>query len=169
MQQNAHHQLGKISKEHERITLHLEDEKRELEQREKELCKREADNEKERRMLHFEKQTNEKATLEKKQAEENVLNLAEDHNRETEKLLKKIVELEKTLEAKEAMELEIERMRETLHTIKQNLEEKEEELEGLEALNQVLIVKEHKSCQELQEARNELINASFLFSEGLIQ
>ncbi|KAF9589247.1 hypothetical protein IFM89_021239 [Coptis chinensis] len=39
----------------------------------------------------------------------------------------------------------------------QSLEEKEGELEDLEALNQALIVKERKSNDELQEARKELI------------
>lgn len=43
------------------------------------------------------------------------------------------------------------------------LREKERELEDLEALNQILIVSERKSNNELQEARKELINVSFFF------
>ncbi|KAL5703598.1 hypothetical protein ACHQM5_022127 [Ranunculus cassubicifolius] len=39
-----------------------------------------------------------------------------------------------------------------------NLDEEEEELENLETLNQILILKEQKSNDELQEARTELIS-----------
>ena len=42
--------------------------------------------------------------------------------------------------------------------IQEELKEKEEELESLEALNQTLVVKERKSNDELQEARKELIS-----------
>lgn len=97
---------------------------------------------------------------------------------EKEKLHKKIIELEKKLDAKQALELEIERMKGALQvmkhmgededlevkskmdTIRQELKEKEEELEVLEDLNQALIVKERKTNDELQEARKELISVS---------
>lgn len=46
--------------------------------------------------------------------------------------------------------------------IERDLKEKEEELDNLEELNQMLIVKEQKSNDELQEARKELINVSAL-------
>ncbi|RVW66153.1 hypothetical protein CK203_007403 [Vitis vinifera] len=42
--------------------------------------------------------------------------------------------------------------------IQEELKEKEEELDDLEALNQALVVKERKSNDELQEARKELIS-----------
>ena len=48
-------------------------------------------------------------------------------------------------------------------TIQEDLKQKEEELEGLEALNQALVVKERKSNDELQDAWKELINVSVHF------
>ncbi|KAK7839653.1 protein involved in de novo 2 [Quercus suber] len=130
-----------------------------LEQREKELQQREAQNETERRELHDEKKRIEK-----------------------EKLHSKIIELEKKLDARQALELEIEWMRGALHVlkhmgedgdmelkknmdaIKEDLKEKEEELEHMEALQQALVIKERKSNDELQEAHKELISVSVCLS-----
>ena len=101
---------------------------------------------------------------------------------EKEKLHSKIIELEKKLDARQALELEIERMRGALHVmkhmgedgdmevkknmdaIKEDLKEKEEELEHMEALQQALVIKERKSNDELQEARKELISVSVCLS-----
>lgn len=98
--------------------------------------------------------------------------------REKENHRRKIIELEKQLDAKQALELEIQRMRGALEVIKHmgddtdtetkkrmdviraDLQEKEEELEDLDALNQTLMVKERKTNDELQDARKELINVS---------
>ena len=100
----------------------------------------------------------------------------EQWQREKENLHKRIIELERKLDAKQALELEIERMRGALQVMKhmrenrdmdmkikmdeiqEELKEKEEELDDLEALNQALVVKERKSNDELQEARKELIS-----------
>ncbi|KAK2995948.1 hypothetical protein RJ640_003740 [Escallonia rubra] len=176
MQQNARGHMENIFKEHERITLQLERQNRELQQREKELEMREAHNENERRNLYLEKKMNERATLEQKKADENVVRLADDQKREKELLHKRIIELEKKLDAKQALELEIEHMRGALQVMKhmgddgdtkvkkqiediqRDLLDKEEELEGLEALNQALVIKERKTNDELQDARKELIN-----------
>ncbi|KAJ7012610.1 hypothetical protein NC653_002610 [Populus alba x Populus x berolinensis] len=49
-------------------------------------------------------------------------------------------------------------IRAKMDTVRQELKEKEEELRGLEELNQALIVQEHKINDELQEALKELIN-----------
>ncbi|GAU17326.1 hypothetical protein TSUD_110430 [Trifolium subterraneum] len=95
--------------------------------------------------------------------------------KEKEKLYKKIHELERGLDAKQALELEIEQLRgalqvmnhigdtdleekKKLEAIKMDLQEKEEELEGEEALLQSLIIKERKSNDELQDARKKLIS-----------
>nr|POE51449.1 protein involved in de novo 2 [Quercus suber] len=120
------------------------------------------------------------ASLEQDKADVNVLKLAEDQKRQKEELHKRIIQLEKQLDAKQALELEIERLRGSLNvmkhmgddgdveilekviTILKQLQEKEGELEDLEALNQTLIVKERKSNDELQEARKELVNVSVL-------
>ena len=47
-----------------------------------------------------------------------------------------------------------------MDTVREELKEKEEELDGLELLNQALIIKERKTNDELQDARKELISAS---------
>ena len=47
--------------------------------------------------------------------------------------------------------------------ILKDLREKEQSLEELDALNQMLIIRERKSNDELQEARKELIDVSFGF------
>ncbi|KAK3017534.1 hypothetical protein RJ639_007209 [Escallonia herrerae] len=175
MQQNARGHMENIFKEHERITRQLERQNRELQQQEKELETQEAHNENERRNLYLEKKMNERATLEQKKADENVVRLADDQKREKELLHKRIIELEKKLDAKQALELEIEHMRGALQVMKhmgddgetnvkkqiediqRDLLDKEEELEGLEALNQALVIKERKTNDELQDAQKELI------------
>lgn len=53
-----------------------------------------------------------------------------------------------------------EKVAEKLHALQQQLEDKEEDHQHLEALCQALIVKECKTNDELQEARKELINVS---------
>lgn len=98
--------------------------------------------------------------------------------RQKEDLHKRIIQLEKQLDAKQAVELEIEQLRGSLNVMKhiedegdqevlkkvdtllKSLREKEEEYDGLEALNQTLIVKERNSNDELQDARKELVNVS---------
>uniref|UniRef100_A0A5B7ATY4 Factor of DNA methylation 1-5/IDN2 domain-containing protein n=1 Tax=Davidia involucrata TaxID=16924 RepID=A0A5B7ATY4_DAVIN len=175
MQQNVRGELKKILKVQEKISLLCEGRCKELEQREKELEKREAQIENERRKICCEKKMNERATMGQMKVEENDLWLAEYQKREKE-LHKRIIELEKKLDAKQALELEIERMKGALlvmkhmgedadlevkkkmDAIQEDLKQKEVELEDLEALNQALIVREHKSNYELHEARKELID-----------
>lgn len=96
--------------------------------------------------------------------------------REKDKLHKKIIELEKELDSKQALELARERYKGALEVMKhmggdedielnknmaeirKKLEETEEELQGLDDLNQTLIVKERRSNEELQQARKEIIS-----------
>lgn len=176
MQQNEHDHFEEISVEHEKVTRLLLAQREELKQREKQLQRREVQNENDRLELHHEKKMNERATLEQKRADESVLRLAEEQKREKEKLHKKIFDLEKKLDAKQALELEIECMKNSLQimkhmgededldvkkkmdTVREELKEKEEELDGLEQLNQALIIKERKTNDELQDARKELIS-----------
>ncbi|KAG6760067.1 hypothetical protein POTOM_036568 [Populus tomentosa] len=232
MQQNEHDHFEEISVEHEKATRLLLAQREELKQREKQLQRREVQNENDRLKLHHEKKMvtylaflkaanflilqfwkakakatnlnispslplvvgffltngaptltttlgiNERATLEQKRADESVLRLAEEQKREKEKLHKKIFDLEKKLDAKQALELEIECMKNSLQimkhmgededldvkkkmdTVREELKEKKEELDGLEQLNQALIIKERKTNDELQDARKELISAS---------
>ncbi|KAJ6311948.1 hypothetical protein OIU77_013657 [Salix suchowensis] len=200
MQQNEHDHFEEISVEHEKVTRLLLAQNEELKQREKQLQRREAQNENERLKLHHEKKMMPPKPLvhsvmfgyvegyqklvhimreqpwSRKRADESVLRLAEEQKREKEKLHKKIIDLEKKLDAKQALELEIECMKNSLQimkhmgededldvkkkmdTVREELKEKEEELDGLELLNQALIIKERKTNDELQDARKELIN-----------
>ncbi|KAE7995202.1 hypothetical protein FH972_000027 [Carpinus fangiana] len=105
-----------------------------------------------------------------------------EQKREKEILYGKIIQLEKRLDAKKALELEVEHLREALEllacklemrehiymvrdlevqkkmdAIVEDLKDKEEELSSLEAMNQILMIKERKTNDELQEARKELI------------
>ena len=57
-------------------------------------------------------------------------------------------------------EVEDSEMKTKMEKIQKELEEKEEELDGLEDLNQTLIVQERKCNDELQDARKELIKVS---------
>ncbi|KAJ0917595.1 putative XS domain-containing protein [Helianthus annuus] len=167
MQKKADEQLKMITTEHEQS-------KRLLEDREKELRAREAKNENEQRKLDYEKRMNEMAIQEQIKADERMLKLAVDQKREKEKLHQKIIKLEKKLDEKQRLELEIKQMKGAIEVMKHmteedleaknkmkslqnDLKEKEEELEGLEELNQALIVKERKTNDELVDARKELI------------
>ncbi|KAL4571067.1 hypothetical protein LXL04_017817 [Taraxacum kok-saghyz] len=167
MQEKVNEQLQKISIEHEQTKMQLEE-------HEKELREREALNESEQKKLDYEKKMNELAILEQKKADDRMLKLADDQKIEKEKLHQKIIELQKQIDEKQRLVLQINQMKGAIEvmkhmpeedmeakkkfdSIKEELKEKEEELEDLEALNQALIVKERKSNDELQDARKELI------------
>ncbi|KEH39446.1 XH/XS domain protein [Medicago truncatula] len=153
----------KVSKDHEKARLELEARRNELISREKDLQKREVDNHNEKAKLYFEKQ--------------HVIfkdSFGWMLQKEKEKLHKKIHDLERGLDAKQALELEIERLKgafqvmnhigetdidekKKLEAIRMELQEKEEELEGVEDLQQTLVVQERKTNDELQDARKKLI------------
>ena len=105
--------------------------------------------------------------------------------REKEKLHQKIIELQKKLDDNQRLELEIKQMegamevmkhmthedveaKKNFESIKEDLKEKEEELEDLEELNQSLVIKERLISDELQDARKELIFVSFFSSNFII-
>lgn len=89
--------------------------------------------------------------------------------------MNKILQLEKELDAKQKLEMEIQELKGKLQVMKYHadeddaavqhkmkemndeLEEKKDNLESMEAMNQQLFVKERQSNDELQEARKELI------------
>ena len=99
----------------------------------------------------------------------------QNFQREKEEAYNKILQLEKQLDAKQKLEMEIEELKGKLQVMKhlgdeddaavQNkteemndeLQEKVDNLENMEAMNQILVVKERQSNDELQEARKELI------------
>ncbi|GAV70287.1 XS domain-containing protein/XH domain-containing protein/zf-XS domain-containing protein [Cephalotus follicularis] len=183
IQQRSRDHYQRIFNDHEKLKQQLESHKIELELRGTELEKREAKNESEQKKLFEEIEQNtiknsslQLATFEQQRADENVMKLAEDQKRQKEELHNRIIKLEMQLDAKQALELEIEQMRGTLNVMKhmgddgdsevlikvekvlEDMREKEEELEDLEALNQTLVVRERKSNDELVDARKELIN-----------
>ncbi|BAT82044.1 hypothetical protein LR48_Vigan07g220200 [Vigna angularis] len=184
IQSTAMDMLKKISIDHEKLKLELESQKNELELRKIELENREAHNESERNRLEQEIRENamkntslHMATLEHKKADENVMKLAEDQRRQKEQLHAKILHLQKQLDMKQELELEIQRLKGSLNVLKymendddgadvlkkvdslqKDLRDKEESLEDLGELNQTLITKERLSNDELQEARQALIN-----------
>ncbi|KAF5733824.1 intracellular protein transport protein USO1-like isoform X2 [Tripterygium wilfordii] len=187
IQLSARDHFQRIFKDHEKLKLQLESHKKEMESRVEELENREARNESERTRLSEEVEKNairnsllQSASLEQQKADESVLKLADYQKREKEVLHEKIIWLEKQLDAKQTLELEIEQMRGKLNVkqhmadgdvevmqeveeILKNKREKEQELEDLDELNQTLIIREHKSNEELQEARKELINVGNYF------
>ncbi|XP_050883996.1 factor of DNA methylation 4 [Lathyrus oleraceus] len=166
--------LENMSKDHEKAMLELEARRKELSSLEENLQKRQADNHNERNKLYLEKKNNEMAIEEQQRADDKMMRLAEEHQKEKDKLHKKIHDLERGLDAKQALELEIERLRGAFHVmnhigetdleekkkleaIKMDLREKEEQLEGVEDLQQTLVIQERKTNDELQDARKKLI------------
>ncbi|XP_042483432.1 factor of DNA methylation 1 [Macadamia integrifolia] len=172
----------RILEENEMLRYQLDSQKKKLELRSKQLNKQESLNELERSKLNDEIEKNilknnslNMASMEQQRADENVLRLIEEQKREKEAALSKILELEKQLDAKQKLELEIEELKGNLEVMKhmagdddtgvqkkmiemtQELNEKIGDLNDMEDMHQTLVVKERQSNDELQEARNELI------------
>ncbi|XP_011089476.1 protein INVOLVED IN DE NOVO 2 [Sesamum indicum] len=175
MQDNASKKLRQISEEHKRSKSELEAQREALKLREKGLRQRQALNESEKKKLDNQKKMNEMAILQQKKADQQMLNLVEEQKRQKQLLHKKIIELEAKLDQKQALELQIQRMKgaievmkyitdegdkedeKKLESVEEELRDKLEELDGLESLNQALIIKERRTNDELQEARKQLI------------
>ncbi|GMI81991.1 factor of DNA methylation 1, IDN2 PARALOG 1, INVOLVED IN DE NOVO 2 (IDN2) - LIKE 1 [Hibiscus trionum] len=181
MQRLARDNVRRILEEQEKLNYELETKKRKIDNWTRELNKRETLTERERQKLDEEKAKNNErndslqlASKEQKKADENVLRLVEEQKREKEEALKKILQLEKELDAKQRLEMEIEDLRGKLQVMKHlgqddavvqekmkemenELQDKEDDMKGLESTNQVLITKERQSNDELQDARKVLI------------
>ncbi|KAL8479062.1 hypothetical protein ACS0TY_030820 [Phlomoides rotata] len=158
MQDIPFDQLRKISEQNERSKAEVDARRKELKLREKKLKRLQALNEAEKKELDNHKKLNEMAILEQQKADEEMLKLADEHKSQKELAHKKIIELEAKLDQKQALELQIERMRGAVEVMKHMTDEgdKEEEFEGLESLNQNLIIKERMTNDEVQEARKQL-------------
>ncbi|KAF9596484.1 hypothetical protein IFM89_012215 [Coptis chinensis] len=100
------------------------------------------------------------STMEQTKPDEHMLKMLQVQMWEKEILYKRIAQLEKQLDEKKALELDVE------ERIVERLEDKEGEIEDLESINQVLIVKERRSNDELQDARKELID---IFEETFLE
>ncbi|KAL8226115.1 hypothetical protein R6Q57_018672 [Mikania cordata] len=182
MQRLAREHVKRVLDEQEILNADLEKRRKKLDSWSKELNKREALTEREKQKLDEEKQKNDmqnsslhKASIEQKKADESVLRLVEEQKREKEEALKKVLELERQLDAKQKLEMEIEELKGKLQVMKHLGDEdddavqeqikkmndellaKMEEMDGVEEMNQTLVVKERQSNDELQEARKELI------------
>ncbi|XP_057969603.1 factor of DNA methylation 1-like [Malania oleifera] len=179
MQHAAKDHARKVLEESERMKYELECKRNELDRWSKELNEREASTISERRNIEEEKKKKNKslylASKEQMKARDNVLRLLEKQQSEKKEALETILKLEKELDAKQKLELEIERLRGHLNVmecmggendkklqkntqeLEEELNDKVEELEGLEAMNQTLMVKERESNDELQAARRETI------------
>ncbi|XP_021716137.1 protein INVOLVED IN DE NOVO 2-like [Chenopodium quinoa] len=163
----------KILHDHENFKHNLKFQKDKLEKHEILLEKREADYDNKIIKLRRQRKMNDLATQEQHRSEQKVLKLVEEHEREKEALHKKIIDLEKQTDQRQALELEIEQLKgaaqvmehmgrdsetkKKMEEINEDLKDKEEELECLDALYQTLIVKERNCNDELQDARKELI------------
>ncbi|KAK6153771.1 hypothetical protein DH2020_013410 [Rehmannia glutinosa] len=182
LQRIAREHIKRVLDEQELLNVELENKKRRLDSWSRELNKREALTERERQKLEEEKTKNDMrnnalqmATVEQRKADENVLRLVEEQKREKEEALKKVLELERNLDEKQKLEMEIEELKGKLEVMKhmggdddaavqqkinqmsELLQEKKEDLDGLEDLNTQLLSKERQSNDELQEARKVLI------------
>ena len=96
--------------------------------------------------------------------------------RDKQAALEKILNLQQQLDAKENLELEIQHLlgklevmkhqglesKEKIDVLSQELQDKYDEMEYMESMNQILLIKERKSNDELQNARKELIAVSYL-------
>ncbi|KAG8379732.1 hypothetical protein BUALT_Bualt07G0120000 [Buddleja alternifolia] len=115
------------------------------------------------------------ASEEQRKADENVLRLVEEQQRAKEEAPKKVLELERNLNEKQKLEIELEELKGKLEVMKhmggdddaaiqqkmnqmnEQLQDKKDNLDGLEELNQQLLAKERQSNDELQDARKVLI------------
>ncbi|KAH7862665.1 hypothetical protein Vadar_007821 [Vaccinium darrowii] len=159
-------------REHEMIAKQLEARATNVEECEEELEKREIKFKEERLKFYTEKIRSEREISERRKA---VDRLEEEYQREKEDLNRKIVELEKKLNAKKALELALKvfgeagkvGLKDTMdgevqHKNKVDVTRHDlnENIDHLQSVNNVLLSKERKSNDELQEARKVLINVS---------
>ncbi|KAG9152405.1 hypothetical protein Leryth_015809 [Lithospermum erythrorhizon] len=159
LQYAALNNVTRILDEQERLHAQLQKRKTELNSWRRELDKREALTERDRQKLEEEKQKNDMmnnelhmASEEQMRADENVLRLLEEQKKEKETALKKILDLERDLDAKQRLEMYIEELKGKIEVMKhlgddeavqrklkelnEELEEKNEEMQGVEDILQ---------------------------------
>lgn len=182
MQQIARAHSQRIIDENQKRRSELESKMQDLDSRSKQLDELAARSVSDRRKLEHEKEKNgvktnhlKMATLEQQRADENVLKLVEKHKLEKQAALDKIIKLEQQLDAKQKLELEIKQLQGKLEVMKHmpgeeeseskkkidelsdELQDKYDEMDGMESLHRTLLIKEQKSNEELQDARKKLI------------
>ncbi|KAL1204785.1 Factor of DNA methylation 3 [Cardamine amara subsp. amara] len=182
-QQRSTDHFSRMFADHEKQKMQMESLIKELEIRELELAKREAENKTQKKLMATEREqiatkfsTVELAAMTKQKTREKVEKLSVDHKMQMEKLLKRTAALERELGQKEELELEVEQLKRQLsmmshmeldggteivnkvETFLRDISEKEGELAHVNKFNQDLVVQERRSNDELQEARRALIS-----------
>ncbi|KAF3330741.1 paramyosin, long form-like protein [Carex littledalei] len=120
------------------------------------------------------------ASIERQKADVEVWKLVKEHKKEKEAHMKRILQLEQQLHTKQKLELEIHQLKvqleeievmknvgreddpawiEKFESMQEELKDKIEEMEEMESLNQALIIRESRSNEELEDARDELLKA----------
>ncbi|CAN8270115.1 unnamed protein product [Cochlearia groenlandica] len=182
-QHRSNDHFSRMFADHEKQKLQLEFQMQELEIREVELSKREAENEIQRKIVSKELEQNaakysyvQHAAFEQQKTREKVIKLAVDHKKQKDKFSARIASLERQIDQKQDLELEVEQLKGQLNVIRlmeldggaeivnkvetflRDISEKEEDLAHVNKFNQDLVVQERKSNDELQEARTALIS-----------
>ncbi|XP_062211753.1 factor of DNA methylation 1-like [Phragmites australis] len=182
MQNAACQSSRKIIGENLRLHEELENRRKEIERRCKQLEDLATKSNIDGAKLEAAKEKNAKengllnlATQKQKEADKELLQLVQKQKEETDAALKKLTDLEMQLASKHKLELEIEQLRGKLEVMKhmgaeedtklkeldklrETLEEKDAEMEDIDSLNQTLIIKERRTNDELEDAKKELIS-----------
>ncbi|KXG38074.1 factor of DNA methylation 1 [Sorghum bicolor] len=180
MQKAARRNSWKIINDNIKLHEELETKKKEIARRHEELEKS-VINSTDREKLEATKEEIAKenklldlATLKQKEEDEKFLKLVKEQEQEKEEIMKTLYDLEMQLASKQKLELEREQLRgnlevqkhmaeedakskELLDKLHEELKEKDEEMEGIDSVNQALIIKHRRTNDELEEAKKELI------------
>ncbi|KAL6644606.1 hypothetical protein ACP70R_016214 [Stipagrostis hirtigluma subsp. patula] len=183
MQEDAFINSRKIIEENRKLHKELENRRIELNQRSKQLEDLATKSTIDTQTLEAAKQKHAKdndlldlENLRQKKVDEELLELLEKQEKELKDVLNKQRELEEQLDLKQNLELEIEHLRGKLEVTKHmgteedtklkefneillKLKEKDEEMERIDSNYQSLIVKERMTTNEMNEAKQELINS----------
>ncbi|CAI0420755.1 unnamed protein product [Linum tenue] len=191
MQRVAQENVLRILAERERLISDLESRAKKIDERAKELSKRETLTDRERQRLAEDKRKNEVvneslhlASMEQQKADANVLRLVEAQKREKDEALQKILQLEKQLESKQQLEMEIQQLKGKLNVLK-HLEDQDDEavkkamkemddelaakisdLADKDSLMTTLMVRERQSNDEVLEARKVMLQGLKKMSTG---
>ncbi|CAI0420774.1 unnamed protein product [Linum tenue] len=191
MQRVAQENVLRILAERERLISDLESRAKKIDERAKELSKRETLTDRERQRLAEDKRKNEVvneslhlASMEQQKADANVLKLVEAQKREKDEALQKILQLEKQLQSKQQLEMEIQQLKGKLNVLKHledqddeavkkamkemddELAEKISDLADKDSLMTTLMVRERQSNDEVLEARKVMLQGLKKMSTG---
>lgn len=121
------------------------------------------------------------ATLEQEKSDGCVMKLLEIQKKEKEAAFHKILEMEKQLDATQKLELEIQQLEDKLQVMthmngekdkifesNEELKQKLEEMECVDAMNQALLIKENLAKEELESARQMLVKAILVMVKGSV-